>query len=57
VRALELEVAAPPKEDLLVAHGIDEFPPLLLHENKKKQTHRRKRLANTRTTRSSLAGE
>jgi len=35
VRVLELEVAAPPKEDLLVALGIDEFRPLLLHEKKK----------------------
>jgi hypothetical protein len=57
VRVLELEVAAPPKEDLLVALGIDEFPPLLLHGKKKKQPHRRKRLADTRTTRSSLADE
>ena len=31
VRVPEVEVAAPPKEDLLVAHGIGERRRLLLH--------------------------
>ena len=50
VRVLEVEVAAPPKEDLLVALGIGERQPLLLHDKKRKQPHRRKRLADMRTT-------
>ena len=41
LRVLEVEVAAPPKEDLLVALGIGKRQPLLLHEKERKQPRRR----------------
>ena len=41
VRVPEVEVTAPPKEDLLVALGIGKRQPLLLHEKERKQPRRR----------------